>query len=342
MSIQITCPSGHTLKIAHAWAGRAGRCPVCKVVVQVPATSPMPGPPPLSPAAVSAPPTIARVGQVGEVHETHLPSATSASGAIDSLRKTAVDNVVAEIGAVPFDDDNGKHVSNGPPVANNIPPPTVAASSTVEQKPAAVSTITPLRPAKTAVKLPTVTTEAVTTTGVTAEAVTAEAVSTEAVSMHAETTEAVTTEAVQSGYQPDIDKRWTTYYLAGSIVALGLFCMAPALPHWNLGAAPAWARAVLLLSLLQLVYGAWVASIPDWTTLRCSMIVLTILAALYALTMTVALTTPRDNTLPLDLTDVRRQAVLWCAGVLLLASLVAYACGRVAWRWRRSLELRQT
>jgi hypothetical protein len=142
-----------------------------------------------------------------------------------------------------------------------------------------------------------------------------------------------------TGYQPDADKRWTVYYLASSIIALALFCMAPALPHWNLGAAPAWARAVLLVSLLQLAYGAWVASIPDWATLRISMIVLTAIAALYGLTMTVALTTPPENALPLDLTDVRRQAVLWCAGVLLLASLVAYFCGRAAWRWRRTLEL---
>jgi hypothetical protein len=115
--------------------------------------------------------------------------------------------------------------------------------------------------------------------------------------------------------------------------------MAPAIPHWNLGAAPAWARTILLVSLLQLAYGAWVASIPDWATLRASMIVLTAVAALYGLTMTVALTTPLENTLPLDLTDVRRQAVLWCAGVVLLASLVAYFCGRAAWRWRRTLEL---
>jgi hypothetical protein len=95
----------------------------------------------------------------------------------------------------------------------------------------------------------------------------------------------------------------------------------------------------MLLSVLQLAYGAWAASIPDWSTLRAAMIVHTALAALYALFMTVALTTAPEHTLPLDLTDVRRQAILWCGCVMLLASLLAYFCGRAAWRWRRTLEL---
>ncbi len=126
------------------------------------------------------------------------------------------------------------------------------------------------------------------------------------------------------------------------MIALSLFCLAPAVPHANLGLAPNWARAVFLLSLLQLAYGAWAASIPDWSTLRASMIVLTVVAALYGLIMTVALTTPLADTLPLDLTDIRRQAILWCTGVMLLASLLAYFSGRAAWRWRRTLELLRT
>jgi hypothetical protein len=141
-----------------------------------------------------------------------------------------------------------------------------------------------------------------------------------------------------TGYQPDADKCSTVYYLAAAMAALSLYCIAPAISHLNLGAAPNWARVVVLLSVLQLAYAAWLASIPDWSTLRSSMIIFTVVAALYGLTMTVALSTPAENPLPLDLTDVRRQAVLWCAGVVLLASLLAYGCGRAAWRWRKALE----
>jgi hypothetical protein len=145
--------------------------------------------------------------------------------------------------------------------------------------------------------------------------------------------------SVESGYRPDADKRQTVYLLAAAMAALSVFCMLPAMPYLNLGLAPGWARAALLVSLLQIAYAAWVISIPDWASLRSSMILFTVVAALYGLTMTVALSTPQESTLPLDLTEVRRQAVLWCAGIVLLASLVAYSCGRAAWRWRRTLDL---
>jgi len=36
MSIAVTCPSGHLLKIADNMAGRAGRCPFCREIVNVP------------------------------------------------------------------------------------------------------------------------------------------------------------------------------------------------------------------------------------------------------------------------------------------------------------------
>jgi hypothetical protein len=142
-----------------------------------------------------------------------------------------------------------------------------------------------------------------------------------------------------AGYVPDSDKRWTVYYLGAAMAALSLYCMAPAVRYWNLSTAPDWARAVLLLSFLQLAYMAWVVSIPDWATLWSSMIVYTILAALYGATMTVALTTPPEENVLLELTDVRRQAPLWCASVVLLSFLLAYFCGHAAWRWRRTFEL---
>jgi hypothetical protein len=131
------------------------------------------------------------------------------------------------------------------------------------------------------------------------------------------------------------------YFLAVAMAALSLYCLVPALSYMNLAAAPNWARAALLLSLLQLAYAAWLASIPDWAALRSSMILFTVVAALYGLTMTITLSTPAESRLPLDLSEVRRQAVLWCASVVLLSSLLAYGCGRAAWRWRRTLQLLQ-
>lgn len=40
MSIKVTCPNGHALKVKDEFAGRTGRCPRCKVKVQVPAPVP--------------------------------------------------------------------------------------------------------------------------------------------------------------------------------------------------------------------------------------------------------------------------------------------------------------
>ncbi|TWU06056.1 hypothetical protein [Stieleria varia] len=36
MSIEMTCPNGHELKIKDHWAGKTGRCPKCRVKMTVP------------------------------------------------------------------------------------------------------------------------------------------------------------------------------------------------------------------------------------------------------------------------------------------------------------------
>ena len=36
MSIQVECPNGHKLKIKNKYAGRTGRCPLCKSRIKIP------------------------------------------------------------------------------------------------------------------------------------------------------------------------------------------------------------------------------------------------------------------------------------------------------------------
>ncbi len=36
MSIQVVCPQGHDLKIKDKYAGRTGRCPLCKSPIKIP------------------------------------------------------------------------------------------------------------------------------------------------------------------------------------------------------------------------------------------------------------------------------------------------------------------
>jgi len=38
MSIEVTCPNGHRLKIKEKYAGKQGTCPVCRAPVCVPVT----------------------------------------------------------------------------------------------------------------------------------------------------------------------------------------------------------------------------------------------------------------------------------------------------------------
>ena len=37
MSIQVTCPNGHRLRVKNRFAGKAGDCPYCRAKVRVPA-----------------------------------------------------------------------------------------------------------------------------------------------------------------------------------------------------------------------------------------------------------------------------------------------------------------
>lgn len=112
--------------------------------------------------------------------------------------------------------------------------------------------------------------------------------------------------------------------------------MAPALRHWDLAAAPGWARVVLLLGLWQLAYAAWLATVPDWSALWAVMFVLAAQATLYGATAAAALAVPPHDELPLDLSAVRRSAPLWCALVGALTITAAYWCGHLAQTIRRA------
>jgi hypothetical protein len=389
MSIQLTCPSGHTLTIPDAWAGRSGRCPVCKAPVQVPAVSLECGPgAPGSPlsvshtAALNKEPGSAAVQSKSEpstriaAPNQRLQSRPTAPGSPLAIPDppvqstdtppplpvllhngpAAVPSAVLSVAAVPTPTIPiqstppplpvvvaTSYATVSAPAAGSLPrgngsrrlaPPQPLARSNQDAVFANIDTVLDLRPRS----------ELGVRSDASATAIVADIeMETAASSPAAATLSRISFDApghsAAGGYQPDADKRRTVYYLAAAMTALSMFCMLPALPHLNLGAAPDWARAALLLSLLQLAYAAWLASVPDWAALRSSMILFTVVAALYGLTMTVTLSTPQGSALPLELTELRRQAVLWCAGVVLLASLLAYGCGRAAWRWRRMLDL---
>jgi hypothetical protein len=132
--------------------------------------------------------------------------------------------------------------------------------------------------------------------------------------------------------------RLTAFFL-GVVAVLNL---APVIwhGHLDLETAPGWARAALLLAVIQSVYIVWLLATPDWSTLWVVMVVFALSAAVYGMAVGITLASPLDKPLPLGLGEHRRTAPRWCASVLLLTALATYLCGRTSTRWRRSLELK--
>ena len=136
------------------------------------------------------------------------------------------------------------------------------------------------------------------------------------------------------GYRPDERRveslKWLTFFLGLTIV----FSAAPALPHVNLFTAPGWARAALLLAVLQGCYLAWMLSAPDWSTIRTVTIVFGVAGVIYAAALALILVAPADRPLPLGLEEVRSRAMQWCGCVLTLMLFGAYLCARASSEWR--------
>lgn len=137
------------------------------------------------------------------------------------------------------------------------------------------------------------------------------------------------------GYRPERSRVLTVYWLGLSMLLFVLFQMVPVMGHLNPASSPNWARAVLLLALLQLAFGSWMVSLPDWSTVRVSMVVLASVATTYCVALGMAMLTPATRSMALDLDDVRDKVLLWCTAVLLVACLLTYIAGRIGFRWRK-------
>jgi hypothetical protein len=118
--------------------------------------------------------------------------------------------------------------------------------------------------------------------------------------------------------------------LAALLALLVVVCVGPAMMHFNLAAAPNWARVLLLGGGLLLAYIAWLALLPCRETLRTITWVFAIAAAAGTLTLAVVLFSPREESLPLGLGEARMIAVAWCVVVAALMSLGSVLAARSA------------
>ena len=142
-------------------------------------------------------------------------------------------------------------------------------------------------------------------------------------------------------YEADQGHVNTTQWLAFFLVLAVLFSVVPAVvkTRLELADAPGWARIVLMVGLLQIVYVLWMVNRPDWASVWVVMVVFAAASAMYALASAVATATPADKPMLLGMEEVRRSARLWTVAVLAVMSLATYFCGRVASRWHRIFEL---
>jgi len=142
-----------------------------------------------------------------------------------------------------------------------------------------------------------------------------------------------------TAYKPDEGRVQTVQWLAFFLGLVVLFGVAPALGYLNLGTAPGWARAVLLLAALEAVYIAWMLATPDWASVWVVMLVFAFVSAAYGMATAIAVATPLDKPMPLGMGELRGSAAQWCGSVLLVHALATYLCGRTSAKWRRAFEL---
>lgn len=142
-------------------------------------------------------------------------------------------------------------------------------------------------------------------------------------------------------YRPDPGKIASIKWLALLLALVVGFSVLPAAwrTYLNLETAPGWARAVLLLGAVQLVYVLWMLSAPDWASVWVVMLVFAAVSTLYGMATALGLFFPQGKPMFWGMEEVRDLAGHWCGAVLLFMSLATYLSGRTAVRWRRALEL---
>jgi hypothetical protein len=373
MSIAVTCPSGHLLKIADNMAGRAGRCPICREIVNVPALrrsadadqSTLAGGSRLGrgPANPAAPPS--NVSPV-KTPPTKTPPSDAPPAAV-SPDPAAADTVLMplSLGDMPMPDDfpfAGQQSAAEPesPVmaepdlmAQTLPLPTaelIPKRSAGAPDPAhEIGFDTAGHKGKIVgswkvlgdVEPPYIPESALKRGAGAAVGTTSALVQTSPPLPAVRPTVSTTGNkkgdilVFQKSRMSPFFVRATVYRIAAGLVFVSVFSMWPALRYWDLGVAPGWARGVLLVAILQLAYAAWLVSIPDWASLWSTMFVLAIVATLYGTAAAMTLATPMEHEPPLGLQSVRHAAPGWCFCVMLLTISAAYLCGHAAQRIRR-------
>lgn len=300
MPIPIRCPHGHKLNVPSKYAGQTVRCPACQSRIVVPGELPA--------AAKAAKDAAKKVSPP-------KPAAAKAS-----TEKAASEKLQAEKPSSKVSEPAATKSQKPSPAVTPAPPPLEAAKPQPQTVPDAVA-FSPDDP----------------TAPVPMGGIVPGANRQNRLEKFLRVRKLMISEL---GYRADRSKRHSIYWLAGTQFALALFAIGPGV--WQLmQTQPApWAHFVICLSLVQMAYAVWLAMSPDYSSAEVAMFASGVLAAIYAGAMAVCwLTAPRLGGW-LQLGSLKMQygskPALWCAIMVLLASLTAYLCGHVSFRWRKT------
>jgi len=156
---------------------------------------------------------------------------------------------------------------------------------------------------------------------------------------------------VVRGYEHDVQRRWTVYYLGIAMILAALFGAIPAImdivQHFRTIDSPGvsrWAFALLLVSGIQLAYAVYLMQLPDWGTAWVVALVTLVMATGYAMFM--AMLAKEDSQvsqlLGLAGSGYGKKAAGWCLIMLSISILLAYFSGRISVRWRQAYEMLTT
>jgi len=306
MAIRFLCPLGHPIKAADHRSGKKGRCPIChqKIIVPVPDPEPS-GSEKRSwdapdPQRIEIDDHASSSAQVsGRRKRRHRLKSQRSIVATELLLESTPDRSAPLFPKLAIDDSAALAPlpSPSPPPAVVVPPP-VSDRITIPPKPSpGRSSPKPEPPPRWVGRMKS---------------------------------------GYDHVYRADAKQVEMVYWLAAMLLFAVVFGVAPALSHWQLAAAPAWARIVLLVAAAQLVYIAWLVLLPDWSTVRVGMVLFAMVGAGYAAAMAMVGSMSQGTPPLLGLARAGASTAGWCGANVVVMGLLSFACGRLATQWRRA------
>src|SRR5581483_11915510 len=134
--------------------------------------------------------------------------------------------------------------------------------------------------------------------------------------------------------RPDPRQLEIAYWLASLLPFAAAFCAAPALPHMQFAGAPGWAQLMLCTAVLHIGYAAWLALLPDVSTVRVGMYLFATSATAYLAAMTAICFFSNSQLTALGLSGMRGPAAAWCGLAFVVVTLTAGACAWIARQWQ--------